>query len=189
MQYFKNILILLAKYIHKNKNNIFYDSNTSIDWLRIGSLNGKVNVGKDSIIKCRIDFDSANGIVTFGDRTYVGKSHIVCHSNVSIGNDTIISWGVTIVDHNSHSLNWEKRSNDVLNWAKGIKNWDDVKISKVVIQDRAWIGFNAQILKGVTIGEGAIIAAGAVVTKDVPPYTIVGGNPAQIIRELGEDER
>jgi maltose O-acetyltransferase len=53
----------------------------------------------------------------------------------------------------------------------------------VTIGDRAWIGFRALVLPGVTIGEGAVIAAGAVVTKDVPPYTIVGGNPA---REIGQ---
>ncbi|MDH7974650.1 DapH/DapD/GlmU-related protein [Sphingomonas sp. AR_OL41] len=53
----------------------------------------------------------------------------------------------------------------------------------VTIGDRAWIGFRALVMPGVTIGEGAVIAAGAVVTKDVPPYTIVGGNPA---REIGQ---
>ena len=52
-----------------------------------------------------------------------------------------------------------------------------------------WIGFNAIVLKGVTIGEGAIVGAGAVVTKDVPAYTIVAGNPAHPIRELTPSER
>ena len=63
-----------------------------------------------------------------------------------------------------------------------------VKIAPVRIGDKAWIGFNAIILKGVTVGEGAIVAAGAVVTKDVPPYTIVAGNPARVIRTLSEPE-
>jgi galactoside O-acetyltransferase len=59
----------------------------------------------------------------------------------------------------------------------------------VKIEDKVWIGFNSIILKGVTVGEGAIVGAGSVVTKDVPPYTIVAGNPARIIRELTPEER
>jgi acetyltransferase-like isoleucine patch superfamily enzyme len=58
-----------------------------------------------------------------------------------------------------------------------------------MISDFVWIGANVIILKGVTIGEGAIVGAGSVVTKDVPPYTIVAGNPARIIREIPENER
>jgi galactoside O-acetyltransferase len=53
-----------------------------------------------------------------------------------------------------------------------------------VIQDKVWIGFGASILKGVTVGEGAVIGAQAVVTRDVAPYTVVAGNPARIIRHI-----
>lgn len=58
----------------------------------------------------------------------------------------------------------------------------------ITVEDNVWIGANATILPGVTIGEGAIVAAGAVVTKDVPSRTIVGGNPARVIRELSEQD-
>ncbi|MDH4236354.1 MAG: hypothetical protein OEV17_03815 [Nitrospira sp.] len=64
-----------------------------------------------------------------------------------------------------------------------------MKVGKVDIHDKAWIGLDAIILKGVTIGEGAIVGAGSVVSKDVPPFTIVAGNPARVVRELGPDER
>ena len=57
-----------------------------------------------------------------------------------------------------------------------------IKSAPIVIKDKAWIGFNCIIMKGVTIGEGAVIGAGSVVTKDVPDYAVVGGNPAQIIK-------
>ena len=59
----------------------------------------------------------------------------------------------------------------------------------VAIGDDAWIGANASIMRGVVIGNGAVVAAGAVVTHDVPPYSVVGGNPARLIRELRDDER
>nr|WP_325058528.1 DapH/DapD/GlmU-related protein [Sphingomonas sp. EC-HK361] len=91
---------------------------------------------------------------------------------------------MTVVDHNSHGIAWQDRAQDVLDWGRGAKDWSAVKIAPVRIDDKAWIGFNAIILKGVTIGEGAIVAAGAVVTKDVAPYTIVGGNPAVVLRTL-----
>jgi hypothetical protein len=87
------------------------------------------------------------------------------------------------VDHNSHATDWTSRKNDVVAWGQGKKDWSGVTIKPVKISDRVWIGLNAIILKGVTIGEGAIVGAGSVVTKDVPPYTIVAGNPARIIRE------
>jgi acetyltransferase-like isoleucine patch superfamily enzyme len=57
-------------------------------------------------------------------------------------------------------------------------------MAPIHIQDKAWIGYGVSILKGVTIGEGAIIGAASVVTKDIPPYSIAAGNPAQIIRQL-----
>lgn len=60
------------------------------------------------------------------------------------------------------------------------KDWSTVKSAPIKICDKAWIGFNAIILKGVTIGEGAVVGAGAVVTHDVPPWTIVAGNPAVV---------
>lgn len=57
-----------------------------------------------------------------------------------------------------------------------------------IIKDGAWIGMRAMLLPGITIGEGAVIAAGAIVTKDVAPYTIVGGNPAKVIKKRFSDE-
>jgi acetyltransferase-like isoleucine patch superfamily enzyme len=59
----------------------------------------------------------------------------------------------------------------------------------VKICDDAWIGAGAFVLRGVTVGEGGVVAAGAVVTKDVPPYSIVAGNPAVLVRELSADVR
>ena len=103
----------------------------------------------------------------------------------------MFSWGCVIADNNAHSIVSKDRMNDVRDWKRGVKegviakykNWDKVKMAKITIKDKAWIGFNAIILKGVTIGEGAIVAAGSVVIKDVPDYTIVAGNPVIIVKQ------
>ena len=149
----------------------------------------KLVIGDQVIFNARVTFDSNAGTIVVGNRTYIGRSHLVCHSNINIGSDVIISWGVTIVDHNSHAIDWTCRAVDVSDWAKGTKSWEHVKRGPVVIQDKVWIGFNAIILKGITLGEGAVIGAGSVVTKDVPAYTVVVGNPARVIRKLAENER
>jgi galactoside O-acetyltransferase len=144
------------------------------------------STGQNCIINARISFDREGASFVCGDRCYVGTSHIVCAERIILEDDVVISWGVTIVDHNSHAIEWSERKEDVINWQSGIKNWEDVKVAPVHLGARCWIGFNAIILKGVNIGQGAIVAAGAVVTKDVPPYCIVAGNPARVIRCLAQ---
>lgn len=86
--------------------------------------------------------------------------------SVEIGEGCVISHNVTIMDSDTHQVDQP----------------DYVKTKPVVIGKHVWIGSRAMILKGVSIGEGAIVAAGAVVTKDVPPHTMVGGVPAKIIK-------
>lgn len=149
----------------------------------------RMKVGADCIINARISFDRSGAEFACGDRCYIGASHVVTAHRIDLGDDVVISWGVTIVDHNSHAIACAERASDVLDWARGEKDWTHVKTAPVRICDKAWIGFNAIVLKGVTIGEGAIVAAGAVVTKDVAPYTIVAGNPARVVRALSEAEQ
>ena len=88
---------------------------------------------------------------------------------VYIGDDVLIGHNVCILTLN-HDFEIEKRA--------------ELHPSPIHIKNKAWIGSNATILPGVTIGEGAIVAAGAVVTKDVAPNTIVGGNPAKFIKNI-----
>lgn len=185
----KSMLNQFFKLMNFRRGHLTLGRCSVVDWFKIGRLNGRVVVGEGSIVNCRIDFDSPKGLVAIGDRSYLGASHLVCHTNIEIGHDVIISWGVTIVDHNSHSLAWRDRMHDVPRWAIGQKCWDNVKVAPVKIADRVWVGFGATILKGVTIGEGSVVAAGSMVTRDVPPYCIVGGNPARLIRELEDHER
>ena len=158
---------------------------STVAWRRIRRVSGnRLSIGENSIIHADISFEASGGETRIGNRTFLGRSHLICYRNLAIGDDVIMSWGVTIVDHDSHSLDWTERRNDVLDWGKGRKNWAVVAHAPVIIADKAWIGFNVSILKGVTIGEGAVIGACSVVTRDIPPYSVAAGNPARVVRSL-----
>lgn len=158
---------------------------TSLAWRRLRGVQGnRLTIGDESIIHANIIFEDKGADVRIGSRTYVGLSNLTCFRSVSIGDDVLVSWGATILDHDSHSLDWDLRRNDVRDWGRNRKDWKHVPTAPVVIADKAWIGFNVTVLKGVTIGEGAVVAACSVVTRDVPPRALVAGNPARLIRML-----
>ena len=146
--------------------------------------NCSISIGKQSMVQCSFYFDKENAKITIGNRTFIGGSKIISAEGIEIGDDILMSWGCTIVDHDSHSLSFLERKDDVVNWLSDKKVWEMVSIKKVKIHNKVWIGFDVKILKGVTIGEGAVVAAGSIVTKDVQPYTLVGGIPAKFIKKL-----
>ncbi|HEY3280927.1 MAG TPA: acyltransferase [Armatimonadota bacterium] len=150
-----------------------------------------LTIGEGSIIEGTLVFERDGGEIAIGANTFVGQSLIACATRIEVGDDVHIAWGCNIVDHNSHAIAWSKRKNDVKDWYAGRdkKDWSDVATVPVKIGDKCWIGMNVIVLKGVEIGEGAIVAAGAVVTRSVPPWTIAGGNPARVIREIPIEER
>ncbi len=152
------------------------------------SRQDRIIVGEQSIVEAVLRVDRSPATIEIGDRTFIGASLLVAADRISIGDDVLISWGVTVVDHDSHSLDFRERSGDVVAWGRGEKDWRHVPISPVRIDDKAWIGFGVSILKGVTIGEGAVVAAQSVVTRDVPPWTLVAGSPARKIRTLATSE-
>jgi acetyltransferase-like isoleucine patch superfamily enzyme len=175
-----------AGLVHRASGRVSVGAGSTVNWLRLrAGGGGKIEIGVASAVHCRIDFDTPAGRVRVGDRCFIGASHIVCHTGITIGDDVIVSWGVTIVDHDSHSLDQKQRRFDVENWRRGLKDWAGVAVAPVVICDGAWIGFGASILKGVRVGEGAVIGAGAVVTRDVAAHAVAAGNPARVVRTLG----
>ena len=128
------------------------------------------------------------GKISVGDNTYIGPQTIIQSKEmITIGNAVIIANNVIIVDNNNHPTSPEMRlkmsaCDDFLN--DELWSWKFADSKPIVIEDNVWIGRDSRIMKGVTIGKGAIVALGAIVTKDVPPYTIVAGNPATVVKNI-----
>lgn len=129
---------------------------------------------------------SSHGIIKIGPFTTIrAHSEIGAEASIIIGDHVIISHHVTIFDNNNHPTEPEKRiAMCESGFNSPLWDWDQSASAPVRIGSNVWIGQCAMILKGVTIGEGSIIAAGAVVTKDVPPYSIAAGNPAKVVKHL-----
>lgn len=156
-----------------------------------------LKVGEKSYLSCKVNFESEEGFVKIGNYCYIGPSTLISRSGITIEDYVTIAWGGYIYDHDSHSLDYrermldnERQMEDALNGRLFIqsKDWSVVNSKPIVIRKNAWIGMNVIILKGVEIGEGAIVGAGSVVTKDVPAWTVVAGNPARVIKALNRDE-
>lgn len=148
---------------------------------------------ENAVLRGDYIFERGIGHLHIGWRTSIGGGcTIICSQSdgIKIGAQTMVSWGCTLMDTHAHRLEASLRCNDEWYWhlsekagCPGLfKDWTEVKSAPIVIEDRVWIGFKSIILGGVTVGEGAIVGAGSVVTKSVPPYTIYAGNPAHFIK-------
>lgn len=151
-----------------------------------------LRIGEESLVGGTFVFERGLGEITIGDRSSIGGGCLlVCTQDegIHIGSNVMLSWNVTVTDSNSHSIDPDIRANDAFDWLAGVetgrighyKDWSSVKSAPIYIKDGAWIGFGSSIMKGVTIGEGAIVGSNSVVTKDVPDGAIVAGNPAKIV--------
>ena len=121
-----------------------------------------------------------------GEYCYFTNAVLLCELEVKIGNYVLIGWNATITDTDFHPIAPAQRIADAIACSplgKG-KPRPAVLRKPVVIEDDVWIGPNATILKGVRIGQGAVIEPGSMVTRDVPARARLMGNPAQIIGEV-----
>ena len=126
-----------------------------------------------------------NGYCKVGKFTLLNGALIMAEERIEIGSYCLVSWNVGIADSDFHPLQPAQRLIDAQALAPFFKDRParpKLQTAPVVIADNVWIGMNAVILKGVTIGENSVVAAGAVVTKSVPPNSVVAGNPAVVVK-------
>ena len=151
--------------ISDDKQNIVIGAHTEI----LGTLQsvgkGKINIGNYTTIR--------------------GNSFIGSVDEISIGNYCIISNNVKIYDNNNHPTTPSIRKQMCIDGFYGDAwRWTHAEYAPVIIDDNVWIGEHVTILKGVHIGQGSVIGCRSVVTKDVPPYSVVAGNPAKVVKEI-----
>lgn len=136
------------------------------------------NIGDNSHLLCYNKYldQEFSPKLEIGDNFHATRQlTIQCCNEVQIGKNVLIGSNVFIIDYNHGGY--------IPNEDKGYIG-NRLESKRIIIEDNTWIGQNAIILPGVTIGKGAIVGAGAVVTKNVPPYSVVGGNPARIIKNV-----
>ena len=132
------------------------------------SSNSKNSLGVTQPVILKTLRDEAT--ISIGDDVGISGCTISASNRITIGNQVLIGTGVIITDSDAHAINPENR-----------RYGGVAKTEPVVIEDNVFIGARAIILKGNTIGAGSVVGAGSIVTHDVPPYTIVAGNPARVI--------
>jgi len=130
----------------------------------------KFSIGYQSIIEDFSTINNGMGAVIIGDRTLVGMSNVLI-GPLRIGNDVIMAQNIVLSGLNHGYLDVKIPIRD-----------QPCTTAEIVVEDEVWIGANSVITAGVRIGRHAVVAGGSVVTKDVPPYTIVGGNPARPLK-------
>lgn len=148
---------------------------------------GSCVIGDNSEINCIISVKSG-GKITIGSYTTIRGGVIGALESITIGDYVIISNNVHIYDNNNHPTSPKRRIElSKSGFYSDLWHWKHSQSSPITIADNVWIGENSRICKGVTIGDGAIIAACSVVTKDVPSNSIAAGNPARVVKTLKED--
>jgi acetyltransferase-like isoleucine patch superfamily enzyme len=126
------------------------------------------------------------GRVRIGELTMLNAARIICDTEMAIGDRVLVSWDVVIMDSERRPAELRLRLAELRAVAtrtpRRLESADGCR--PVRIEDDVWIGFGACILPGVTVGRGSVVGARSVVGGDVPPFTVVAGNPARVVREL-----
>ena len=159
--------LLAPLYQHRGKHSVIHRSaRMDTPPYRLFSL------GEYSVIESFVCINNAVGDVVIGDHTRIGLHNTII-GPVEIGNNVNLAQGITVTALNHNFSDTNKRIDE-----------QGVSTTPVTIEDDVWIGANAVILPGVTIGEHCVVAAGAVVTKNVPPHSLVAGVPAKVIKKI-----
>ena len=151
----------------------------------------QITIGANSHVRGELLIFSYGGQISIGEWCYIGvDTRIWSGASVEIGDRVLISHSVNIFDNLTHPIRASERHAQAKQiFTSGHPRGFLLDDKPIKIGNDAWIGACAIIMRGVTIGRGGIVAAGAVVTKDVPAYSVVAGNPAVVVKELSPDER
>jgi len=147
----------------------------------------RARFGRDCAIRGIIRCEG-EGRAAFGERVYLGDGAVVsARRMVEIGDSTLIAHGGQVFDNDTHPLDPAEREAHFRSILKiGPRREFDIPTAAVCIGRRCWLGFSAAVMKGVTLGDGCIVAAGAVVTASAPEGATLAGNPARAVRRRGE---
>ena len=151
----------------------------------------RIQIGEGSCVRGEILLFNYGKQINIGKHVYVGAgTRIWAGSKIQIGDNVLIAHNCNIIGSNSHEMDASKRSSSYKKLVKEGHPWENpgVDVGEINIGDYAWISFNVTILKNVSIGDGSIVASDSLVLEDVPPYTLVGGSPAKVIKKLKETE-
>ena len=141
-------------------------------------------VGGNGKLFGRMNFLGTHGRIRIGEHCFLGENSVLwCASEIQIGNRCLISHGVNIHDTDSHPLEMGDRARQITEVGSHC-DFRKIQSGSTYLEDDVWIGFNAIILKGVRIGRGSIVGAGAVVTRTMPAFSLIAGNPAKVIRAV-----
>ena len=161
------IRLLAPLYQHRGKHSVIHRS-ARMDTPPYR----KFSLGDYSVVESFACINNVVGDVLIGDHTRIGLHNTII-GPVKIGNHVNLAQGITVTALNHNFDDTNKRIDE-----------QGVSTKAVTIEDDVWIGANAVILPGVTIGNHCVVAAGAVVTKDVPPHSLVAGVPAKVIKQI-----
>jgi acetyltransferase-like isoleucine patch superfamily enzyme len=166
----------------------FYLETTQVFRQFKGQKNPALEIGNDVSVYAGCSFAiGVNGRCSVGDFTLLNGALVMAEEEITIGKHCLISWNVGLADSDFHPIEPALRIQDSIALSCYYPDKPPrptIETRPIHIGDNVWIGMNAVVLKGVTIGDNSIVAAGSIVTKDVPPNTIVAGNPARIVKEI-----
>lgn len=151
----------------------------------------EITIGDECTLQGLLVTEHDDAVISIGNNVFIGANTVLdCALAIVIEDDVLVSYDCLLLDSNNHSQSFDVRRNDLPDVKSGRPyNWNSVPSKPIRICRGAWIGARSIVLKGVTVGEGAIVGAGSVVTKDVEPYTVVGGNPARLLKVIPEQDR
>jgi len=166
------------------EKSVLYDESDIVN-----PLNKKENIviGHHTHIRGQLHLFGHGGNITIGNYCYVGHDTCIWSAKrITIGDRVLIAHNCNIFDNNTHPLDKDERHKQFCEIiSTGFPRVQSGLFEEdIIIEDDAWISAYSIILKGIVIGEGAIVAAGSVVTKNVRPYTLVAGNPAKVIKKI-----